>query len=52
LNQLVLTSAGETWLGTAETRGDGNLLLNVSDGEKKLQTSEALFSAVPAPPAP
>jgi hypothetical protein len=52
LNQLVLTSAGETWLGTAETRGDGNLMLNVSDGEKKLQTSEALFSAVPAPPAP
>jgi hypothetical protein len=52
LNQLVLTSAGETWLGSAETRGDGNLLLNVSDGDKKLQTAEALFSAVPTRPAP
>ncbi|HWD98940.1 MAG TPA: hypothetical protein VG345_07880, partial [Bryobacteraceae bacterium] len=52
LNQLVLTSAGETWLGTAQTQSDGNLLLNVSDGEKKLQTSEALFSAVPSQPAP
>lgn len=41
LSQLVLTSGGETWLGSAETQSDGQLMLNVSDGERRLQPSEA-----------
>lgn len=41
LTQLVLTSAGETWLGSAETQPTGELLLNLTDGDKKLQTTEA-----------
>ena len=45
LTQLVLTSAGETWLGSAETASNGELMLNLSAGDKKLQTSEALFGA-------
>ncbi len=41
LSQLVLTAGGETWLGSAETQSDGQLLLNVSNGDRKLEASEA-----------
>ena len=44
LSQLVLTSGGDTWLGSAETQGDGQLVLNVSD--------EAVAGALVARPAP
>jgi len=41
LSQLVLTAGSEIWLGSAETQGDGQLLLNVSNGERRMQASDA-----------
>jgi len=41
LSQLVLTAGSEIWLGSAETQGNGQLLLNVSNGERRMQASDA-----------
>jgi hypothetical protein len=43
LGQLVMTMAGETFQGSAETQNDGQVLLRATDGTKQIQASGALL---------
>jgi uncharacterized protein involved in outer membrane biogenesis len=45
LSDLMLTAGGETWSGSAQTQSTGELMLNLSAGERKMRLSEALFGA-------
>jgi hypothetical protein len=43
LNQLVVTTDGDTYLGSAEMQDNGVLVLHLSDGTKQIQASGALW---------
>jgi hypothetical protein len=43
LGQLVMTTAGETFQGSAETQSDGQILLRYTDGTKQIQASGPLL---------
>jgi hypothetical protein len=43
LTQVVMTSGGNTWLGSAEMQDNGQLVLRVSDGTTQIQASGALL---------
>jgi hypothetical protein len=43
LGQLVMTMAGNTFQGSAETQSDGQVLLKATDGTKQIQASGALL---------
>ena len=50
LTQLVMTSDGDTYLGSAETLDNGQLMLRVSDGTKQILASGALLRGDPLKP--
>jgi hypothetical protein len=43
LSQLVMSSGGDTFIGSAETGDNGQLTLNVSDGVRQIQASGAFL---------
>lgn len=43
LGDLTMTSAGNTFQGTAETQSDGQILLKATDGTRQIQASGALL---------
>lgn len=47
LSQLVLKNDGETWQGSAETSGNGQVLLKLSDGTRRIQAAGAIFRGDP-----
>jgi len=46
----VMTSDGDTYLGSAETLDNGQLMLRVSDGTKQILASGALLRGDPLKP--
>jgi hypothetical protein len=43
LDQLVMKTGADTWIGSAETQSDGQLLLRISDGGKQIQAAGAIL---------
>lgn len=50
LDDLVMKTGAATWKGTAETQGDGQILLRLSDGAKNLQAAGAILRGEPLKP--
>jgi hypothetical protein len=50
LTQLVMTSGDETFVGSAETQENGQLLVRVSDGTKQIQAAGAVLRGDPLKP--
>jgi hypothetical protein len=52
LTQLVMTAGGDTFLGTADTLDNGQLMLRVSDGTRQILASGALLRGDSLKPVP
>jgi hypothetical protein len=48
----VMAAAGDTFLGTADTLDNGQLMLRVSDGTRQILASGALLRGDPLKPIP